>query len=89
VSFLWRSRAADMLVLDCKAPLPCTSDGSGLHYWTTEGKGESMKFIEDVPEHLAEPEFGGQPSGGAAAWAVGAIVVVLCAATVAAVALLG
>lgn len=45
-------------------------------------------LVKDVPEDLADAEFGDQPSGAMAAVAVGVIVGVLCAATVVVVALM-
>jgi hypothetical protein len=43
-------------------------------------------LVKDVPEDLAEAEFGDQPSGAMAALAMAVIVGLLCAGTVAVVA---
>ena len=47
-----------------------------------------MRWVEDVPEHLADAEFGDQPSGAMAAVAFVVMLGVLCGSCVAVLALM-
>jgi len=45
-------------------------------------------LVKDVPEELAEAEFGNQPSGAMAALAFGTVILMVCGGVVAYVALM-